>query len=177
MDGTKGMSRNEEIIRRAFSYKNSLEAYAFSIIQDWGLAEDAVQEALIQVSAKSGELGSDGLLKWMKTVTHRRSVDIIRRRKRNIYNQDLMDAVNRAFEKQLDDAVVVEDGWRRDTLDFCLRQVDNKAKKLILAFYLDGRKTEDLAKEFGRSANSIRIQLHRLRDVLRKCVAKSRRLA
>ena len=169
--------RNEELIRQAFSYKNSLEAYAFSIIQDWGLAEDAVQEALIQVSAKSANLSSEGLLGWMKTVTHRRSVDIIRRRKRNVYNQDLMDAVNRAFEKQLDEAVVVKDGWRRDTLDFCLRQIDGKAQKLILGFYLEGCSTVDLAETFGRSANSVRIQLHRLREVLRKCVAKSRNLA
>ena len=165
------------IIRQAFSYKNSLEAYAFSIIQDWGLAEDAVQEALIQVSEKADSLDSQGLFSWMKTVTHRKSVDIIRRRKKNVFNDSLLDAVNKAFEKQLDEAVVKKDCWRREVLDFCLRQVDEKARKMILAFYLDGKKTEELAKEFDRSANSIRIQLHRMREVLRKCVDKSKRLA
>ena len=44
------MNDSESTIRKAFKYKGSLEAYAFSIIHDWGLAEDAVQEALIKVS-------------------------------------------------------------------------------------------------------------------------------
>ena len=171
------MKHKKSIIRQAFSYKNSLEAYAFSIIHDWGLAEDAAQEALIEVSDKAETLDEKGLLSWMKTVTHRKSVDIIRRRKKNVFNDTLLDAVNEAFEKHLDEAVVQKDCWRRDVLDFCLRQVDPKARKMILAFYLEGKKTEELAKELKRSANSIRIQLHRLRDVLRKCVAKGRKLA
>ena len=170
------MKHKKSIIRQAFTYKNSLEAYAFSIIQDWGLAEDAVQEALIQVSEKADTLDEKGLLSWMKTVTHRRAVDIVRRRKRSVYNEGLVDAVNRSFEQQLDEAVVKKECWRRDALDFCLRQVDVKARKLFLSFYLEGKKTEDLSKEFGKTANSIRIQLHRLRESLRKCVAKSKRL-
>lgn len=167
----------KSIIRQAFTYKNSLEAYAFSVTRDWGLAEDAVQEALIQVSEKAETLDHQGLLSWMKTVTHRRAVDIIRRRQKNVYNDGLLDAVNRAFEQQLDESVVQKDCWRRDVLDFCLRQVDSKARDMVLAFYLEGKKTEELAGEFGRSANSIRIKLHRLRDALRKCVAKTRSLA
>ena len=171
------MKHNKSIIRQAFTYKNSLEAYAFSIIQDWGLAEDAVQEALIQVSDKSDTLDEKGLLNWMKTVTHRRAVDILRRRNKNVYNESLVDAVNQAFDKQLDESVVKKDCWRREVLDFCLRQVDEKARSLILAFYLDGKNTDELSKEFGKSANSIRIQLYRMREVLRKCVAKSKSLA
>ena len=168
------MKQNDSIIRQAFSYKNCLEAYAFSIIHDWALAEDAVQEALIQVNFKASQLNKKGLLGWMKKVTHNKSIDIIRRRKRNIYSDELMDSVNSAFEKHLDESVVKNDNWRRDSLDYCMRKIDKKARQLMKSFYLEGMKTEELAEELGRSANSIRIQLNRIRESLRRCVARSR---
>lgn len=168
------MNNKESIIRQAFSYKNCLEAYAFSIIHDWGLAEDAVQEALIQVNFQSEKLDSQGLLNWMKKVTHNKSVDIIRRRKRNIFSDELINAVNTSFERQLDEAVAKKDSGHRESLDFCMRQIDKKSRKLMKAFYYEGMKTEDLGEQLGRSANSIRIQIHRIRESLRRCVARSR---
>ena len=171
------MNSSESIVRKAFTYKSSLEAYAFSIIHDWGLAEDAVQEALIKVSSHTTELDEKGLLSWMKKVTYNKVVDIVRRRKRNVYNSELLESVNRAFEKQLDEKVVKKAGWQHDALDYCLRKIDVKQKKLILAFYLEGKRTEELAREYGRPDSSIRVQLHRLRESLRKCTSKVRRLS
>ena len=171
------MSKNEPIVRKAFSYKGSLEAYAFSIIHDWGLAEDAVQEALIKVSAHAADLNEEGLLSWMKTVTHNKAVDIIRQRKRNVYSDELLESVSRAFENQLDETITKKDCWRREVLDFCLRKMDEKAKQLLLSFYMEGKKTEELAKKMKRPPSSVRVQLHRLRESLRKCVAKVRRMA
>ena len=168
---------SEAIVRKAFSYKNSLEAYAYSIILDWGLAQDAVQEALIKVSSHAMDLDEKGLLSWMKKVTHNKVVDIIRRRKRNVYNSELLDSVNRAFENQLDEELVQKDDWRREALEYCLKKIDEKHKKLILGFYLDGKRTEELAREYDRPSSSIRVQLHRLRESLRKCTGKVRRLS
>jgi DNA-directed RNA polymerase specialized sigma24 family protein len=44
------MTDPKQIVRKAFSYKVSMEAYAYSIIHDWSLAEHAVQETLIKLS-------------------------------------------------------------------------------------------------------------------------------
>ena len=43
------MNRQSELLKKAFSYQDSLTAYAYVVLQDWNLAEDVVQDALMKI--------------------------------------------------------------------------------------------------------------------------------
>ena len=71
-------------------------------------------------------------------------------------------------------AVGTEDVAHR-CLERCMARLTQRARRLILGYY-DTERTpkvdshRQLAGEFGKSANALRIEVHRIRRVLRECV-------
>ena len=60
-------------------------------------------------------------------------------------------------------------------LAFCLAMLTERARELILSYYREdrGAKIEhhkSLAAEFGKSVNSLRIEVHRIRRTVRECL-------
>ncbi len=60
-------------------------------------------------------------------------------------------------------------------LDLCMGELSHRARRLVLSYYGEegAAKIEShrrLAGEFGKSVNALRIEVHRIRAVLRQCV-------
>jgi RNA polymerase sigma factor (sigma-70 family) len=72
-------------------------------------------------------------------------------------------------------AVNAEDIAHR-CLELCMARLTHRARRLVLGYY-DTEQTSrigrhrNLAEEFGKSANALRIEVHRIRKVLRECVS------
>ncbi len=63
----------------------------------------------------------------------------------------------------------VEACWS-DFLNDCLAQLKDEARALISLRYSEGVRVQDIAFHQGRSADSVSVQLFRLREMLRDCV-------
>ena len=167
------MSKLDEILRCAFQYQDLLESYAYVYLKDWSLSKDAVQEAFISASEKWESLDTQMLLPWLKTVTKRRAIDILRKNSKMIQRDDLVSLVDKHFEQFLDEDLVELNSVRNKLLENCLRKLNRQSLEVFQAYYHDRRSTDDLGKQLKRSGNSIRILLHRIREKLRKCVQQS----
>jgi len=60
-------------------------------------------------------------------------------------------------------------------LGLCLSKLTERARSLILSYYAEDRAAKiehhrALAEEFGKSPNSLRIEVHRIRKALRECL-------
>ena len=60
-------------------------------------------------------------------------------------------------------------------LERCLTQLTGRARKLIVSYYEAEKaakieRHQRLANEFGKSVNALRIEVHRIRKLLRQCV-------
>jgi len=60
-------------------------------------------------------------------------------------------------------------------LERCLARLTQRARRLILSYYRGERSAridthQKLAAEFGKSANALRIEVHRVRKALRRCM-------
>lgn len=60
-------------------------------------------------------------------------------------------------------------------LDLCMTKLPHRARRLILSYYREERAAKiewhrELADEFGKSINALRIEVHRIRNTLRQCV-------
>ena len=83
------MKQQAEILKEAFGYQDQLTAYAYVVLQDWGLAEDVVQDLFVTVSVKWESFDSSkALYPWLKRIVRNRAVDIIRSRSKEFYCQD-----------------------------------------------------------------------------------------
>lgn len=165
-------TRNE-ILQEAMRHRRVLTCYAYTILQDWSLAEDAVQESTIVASDKWETFRGDaGILTWLRAITRRKAVDICRARRREVgFEPDALDnlvenAVSaRVTEKQSDQLE-----QRRLALATCMRSLRQDAFEILLSFYRDRIPCDELAVMHDRTPNAIWLVLSRSRKQLRTCI-------
>lgn len=166
----------EKLMRKAFGYQDSLEAYANAILNDWTLSKDAVQEAFIRASVKWEQIDENFLFAWLKKVTRDKSKDLIRREHKHSRIRDAIDKiVDDSFDVHLNEKLHEKYQVRKLVLEGCMKKLRPECLKAMVGFYKERQSCEALANSMDRSVNSVRILLHRSRNLVRKCV-KSKRL-
>ena len=162
---------NSDIIKKALECRRKLEVFSYSLTRDWGLAEDAVQDAYVILYKKQGNLSEDdNVYGWLKKIVRDKSIDIIRKQSRYAtYDSSLMDLVEQSFE-QHDPALQTEKLKSMClVLDECVRLLSSEDAGVLQKFYLKKSKCEKIAEESKTTVNAIRLKLSRLRAKLRKC--------
>lgn len=166
------MKDQAEILKEAFGFQDQLTAYAYVVLQDWGLAEDVVQDLFVTISVKWESFDtSKPLYPWLKRIVRNRAVDIIRNRSREFYCHDeaLLDLVDQAFDEG--EARLMKEKRRLMSVAVrgCIDSLGAGARDLIRWFYTEGKSCIEIAKEQQKSENAIYISLTRIRQKLRKC--------
>jgi RNA polymerase sigma-70 factor (ECF subfamily) len=163
----------EDLLRQAFKYQDALVSYAYGLLQDWALAQDAVQEAFIVLQRKHHEFkpGANAYA-WTRQIVRFEALNLLRsRRKETCYaDEELFDLVDRQFERYLDAKELGHLESRKAALQFCLTKLDDPSRVMLLEFYRDALSCEKLSELHQRSVNAIRLSLSRIRSRLRDCV-------
>jgi RNA polymerase sigma-70 factor (ECF subfamily) len=175
---TAGGMTAEDLLRSAFKYQDALVSYAYGLLQDWALAQDAVQEAFIVLQKKHAEFRPDAnVYTWARQIVRFEALNILRSRQREdcFVDDELFSLVDQQFERHLDlDAVGALEA-RKAALQHCMSRLDGDSVSLLLGFYKDALSCEKLAEAQRKSVNAVRLSLSRIRTKLRECV--ERRLA
>ncbi|MCM8536711.1 MAG: sigma-70 family RNA polymerase sigma factor [Lentisphaeraceae bacterium] len=160
-----------DIIKEALKNRRRLEIFSYSLVRDWGLAEDAVQDALVILYKKQGKLtAADNIYGWMKKIVRDKSIDIIRKRSKfAVYDSSLMDLVERSFESH--DHILQEEKLKvmQGALEDCMNPLNDGDADLLKSFYLQKKKCETIAELINSTVNAVRLRLSRVRSKLRKC--------
>lgn len=175
-----GAMTAEDLLRSAFKYQDALVSYAYGLLQDWALAQDAVQEAFIVLQKKHAEFRPDAnVYTWVRQIVRFEALNILRSRQRESYfiDDELFSLVDQQFERHLDlDAVVALES-RKAALQHCMSRLDGESVSLLLGFYKDALSCDKLAEAQRKSVNAIRLSLSRIRTKLRECVQRQLALA
>ena len=164
-------SNQEQLMRDAFKFQDSLEAYANAILHDWTLSKDAVQEAFIRASIKWQEIDENMLFAWLKKVTRDKAKDLIRREQKHSRIKDALDTiVDRYFDMHLTEVMHDKNKARKKVIESCMSTLRPESLEVMVNFYKDRNSCESIAEKMNRSVNAVRILLHRSRDTVRKCV-------
>ena len=156
-------------------HRRVLTCYAYSILQDWSLAEDAVQEMTIAASDKWESFrGKSSILTWLRSITRSKSIDILRKRKREVeYEPDKLDNImESAFSAHANEEETDRLEQRRLALASCMKSLRQDTFEILLGFYRDRTPCDELALSYGRSPNAIWLLLSRSRKQLRACIQK-----
>lgn len=163
----------ESLLRSAFKYQDALVSYAYALLQDWALAQDAVQEAFIVLQRKHADFNPGAnVYTWTRQIVRFEALNLLRsRRKESCFvDEELFSLVEQQFEKHLDLEAVGMLESRKAALQYCLARLDHESLTLLLGFYKDAMPCERLAALHRRSVNAIRLALSRIRGKLRECV-------
>ena len=141
---------------------------SFRILHDATLAEDAVQEAFLQIwrSAGSYEPARAKASTWLLTFVHRRAVDLVRREERRRTLPEA--AAPEPSGAGPDESVVARS--RGEVVRAALTRLPTEQREAIELAYFGGLTQSELAERLGQPLGTIKSRmftgLRRLRDLL-----------
>jgi len=147
-----------------------LLAYLVSILGNVADAEDVLQRASVTMWQKFEffESGTD-FPAWASTIAfyEARNFQRLNARSRLVFSDDLIQTL---AEERLQDVVNVD--ARHEALGKCLRALDEPARRLLEAAYLEDGSVITLAEKLGRAPQTLYNKLNLLRKKLFRCVEK-----
>lgn len=145
-----------------------MKGIAMRVLHRSELAEDAVQEAFLQIWQKADRydsaLGSPRA--WMYTIVRFRAIDILRNRSQEhavppIELDRLRDTATEAAFDALDQA---------GRLYICLSAIDQQQRKSILLAYVAGLTQAEIAGRLGKPLGTVKSWMRRGLTSLRECL-------
>lgn len=173
------ISREEFITLLTGSHKR-IYNFIGSMVVDRNDADDIMQETSLALWQHAEEFreGTD-FGAWACSFAYFR---VIKQRRAKHYRLKLAErvvdmlAADALGETELDRMMAAEQfELRRRALAACLDEVPDRNRRLLLDYYANGMSLADIGLGVGRNANAIAQLFHRIRGLLRECIA--RRLA
>ncbi len=156
-----------QFIRLYAQHQTQLFRYVASLVPRLEDAEDVLGQVTV-VLLENFDTYQPGtnFLAWARRIAHLRVLEYYRKSKRQrLLSERVLKKL--AQEAECRDTVSEE---RLGALHKCIEKVSPKDRDLIDQRYREGAKTVDLARQLGRSANSLYLSLGRIRRSLLRCI-------
>jgi RNA polymerase sigma-70 factor (ECF subfamily) len=154
-------------------YGNVTYSLAFRMLGDVHAAEDAVQEAFINIWRRAGSFSTArGTAKtWIMAVVHHRSIDIGRKR-RGITPRELPLELERLPEAPTDTWAEVSNTLDGELLRRCLKMIPDDQREAIELAYFGGYTQREISElkgiPLGTVKGRVRIGMAKLRGMLQE---------
>lgn len=162
MDGVR--ERSDEAFAAVHRVVASdLASFANGMLRDRHAAEDAVQQAFLELARSAGRFRGDGraLIAWLYRTVRRRCLDEVRRRRRH------PEVPVTVLPEPVDD----HPGFDPDLAE-ALGRLSPKDRELIVLRYVVGLDGEEMAQVTGRTRGAVYAALDRAEDRLRKLMTE-----
>ena len=162
----------ETFVQLVVTHQAALRAFVLSLLPGSNEVEDVIQEANAEIWRKRGEFEIGTSFKsWMFSVAKFKVMSSWRdrsRRKEWVVPEETMTKLIEGIEAG--GYETTED--KQEALGHCLQQLRPVDRGLILRRYIKEHSLGELAVETGRSKESLKVSLHRLRMLLKACVLR-----
>ncbi len=182
----------EELVGK---YQRLGGAIAFGILGDFQLAEDAVQDAFLKAYRSLAALQQPSKFRvWFSGIVRKRSIDVLRQRRRPIQRASSLDAAERAADnpggesprssslasdaRRSNDAGqrpaierLVRREERRQVLD-CVAHLSQEDRAVVVLKHMDGLSYKEIAEVTGSTVAAVESRLFRARHALKRKLAR-----
>lgn len=160
--------RHAEFLKLYVPMQLPLRRFVAAHVPGFHTSEDVFQEIALVLwrqfstynPAKSFEPWAYGIA-WNLVMKARRKAA----RDKLVFNDDIAESLTERFMATAD-AISGRGEFLRD----CMQRLSEDSRNLLALKYTERRKVEDIATMLGRTQNSIRMLLFRIRNSLEKCV-------
>jgi RNA polymerase sigma-70 factor (ECF subfamily) len=169
-DGTPQFELSDpDFVALLVKYEPALRAFARSLVPDWDLVDEALQEASVTMWQKRGQLESaDGFVPWARVILRfkcLRQLEKLRSQRPLLSDEMLETLAERGENRSVEDATA-----RGRALHACLRQFSAEHRELLLAPHSSTYSVVKLAERRSKSPNALYKLLGRLREQLVECI-------
>lgn len=162
---------HHEFLRLYTSAQPALRRFVLAHVPDFHEAEDALQRAATVLWDKFAEFdGERSFAAWAFGVARREVLHSKRSaaRSRLVLTDDLSERLGTALDSETRKSDV-----QRAFLDYCLGRLPENTRRAVEMKYRRGLSTAALAAALGVTANAVRINLCRARQLLADCLRRA----
>jgi RNA polymerase sigma-70 factor (ECF subfamily) len=163
----------ETFVQLVVSHQAALRAFVLSLLPGSPEVDDVIQETNAEIWKKRGEFQIGTNFKsWMFSVAKFKVMSSWRDRQRRKEWAVPEETLTKLLERVETGAALTTIESKHEALRYCLVQLRPVDRGLILRRYIEEYGLAELAAEVGRSSESLKVSLHRIRMLLRACVSR-----
>ncbi|MCM8539050.1 MAG: sigma-70 family RNA polymerase sigma factor [Lentisphaeraceae bacterium] len=160
----------DKLLSEVLHYKDRIWSYIFSIVRDYHLSEDVLQEVcLFLVNSSDKYDTSRSFLPWALGIARNKSYEAIRKNQRQ--GTLLEDNILKKLQETITN-INREENIRLEALQKCLSQISEENRDIMTMKYVNRFSAEKIAKMINRSRTATFSLLQRVRTSLAGCVNK-----
>ncbi|MBA62880.1 MAG: hypothetical protein CMJ76_11000 [Planctomycetaceae bacterium] len=175
---SKTNDKRDRVVKDAMGFRVELVAYARSLVGEYALAEDVVQQAFLVIFDKYEQFQEGtSILAWCRAIVR---IEVFRlkdrqHRERTLASRLLDDAITAAYEEfQTQRRSDEMESWRF-ALRNCLSRISERARDVMRARFVDGLGYQQIADQLGMTIEAVRKSLYRHKQKIRSCVEANQR--
>jgi len=160
------------------THRDRVYSYALYCLRDPEDAEDVTQEAFLRLWRSGPDTESSRLTAWLQRVVHNLCIDQTRRRKtvRSYFGRPDTDAVDRltarpGVDNDPEQALQL-DHKQRLLLD-AMATLPPETRSVMMMHYFQGLTLVSIAELLGKKTSTVKVQVHRARQALRRILVES----
>ncbi|SDK21228.1 sigma-70 family RNA polymerase sigma factor [Sediminibacillus albus] len=151
-------------------YGTDIKGIVYMYVRDYSLADDITQETFIKCFTHYKQFRGESLRNWLIRIAINRSKDYLRSayKKRTLLGESLISLLKspsvetKVLQKSLEDEVTES-----------VMNLPFKYREIIILYYYKELTIKDISTTLGRNENTIKSQLRRAKDLLKKEVSKN----
>lgn len=143
------------------------------ICRDKALAEDAAQDAFVEIWRKAADYESSrgAAEAWMSVIARNRAIDLVRRRGRSpSWGGGGADDEDDKIAAMPDPGQAEDGGAESMALAECLGRLEDTQRQLVTLAYCEGYSREELSARFKAPVNTVKTWLRRGLADLKSCL-------
>ena len=154
-------------------YQKQVHALAWRIIGDFHIAQDITQETFLKAHQKLATLKDPHRLSgWLNAITTRRCLAWFREKRLNVQLSENVDIATR-YDDPFSQYLVGEQAKEatqelREIVKKWLAKLQERERTVITLHYFDGMSCEEIANFLGVTTNTVKSQLNRARQRLKR---------
>jgi RNA polymerase sigma-70 factor, ECF subfamily len=148
------------------AHKAMVYSIAWHFLRDRAVAEELAQDVFLELHRHWSSMQSaEHIVFWLRKVTSRRSIDVVRRRKTRAETSLEETAEPTALER-------VHDSMLSSYLERMVASLPGKQRIVIVLRYQEGMEPEEIAEVLDMNVSTVKTQITRALDLLRAKTAR-----
>jgi RNA polymerase sigma factor (sigma-70 family) len=154
-----------EVVRR---FQRMAVAYAYGVLGDFHLAEDAAQEAFVEAYGRLGELRvRNAFASWLRRIVYKHCDREIRKRRPSA----MPDAAGEKPDNRTPVRAVAQ-AEERGLVEAALGALPRGERAAVTMFYMEERSHREIAEFLGTTPGAVKSRLHSARERLKARLVK-----
>ncbi|MCY4128149.1 MAG: RNA polymerase sigma factor [Gammaproteobacteria bacterium] len=151
-------------------FQDMAVGYAFSLLKDFHLAEDAAQEALVAVFFELKSLRSpNAFVPWLRTVVRKHCDRISRRRQPDVPLEEQEERWMTDAPSPLD---AIEQGEVSELVGRAIASLPQKQRDVVTLYYIGEKSSSQVAEFLNLPITTVKKRLHDAKPKLRRSTSK-----